>query len=1274
MLVGIFPVSALANAVSEVISVESPKMTVANAVYGGNDSTTPSALTVNIDAIDDVLETISDSSYYLATSADWKVMDLARYGKTDNINYNEFIANAIDAVNNPKSSITNLEKVAIALTAVGIDVTAFDIGNDDAVNLVNLIDIIKTHPQLLSSANSLSYGLLALFAGDYLDPVNDEAIANELVAELLITQINDKGWSWNSSEKINPDIDTTAMVLSALAPYYIDADESSPVKIAVNNTLAFLADKQTEEGGFASEYFDGGNLWVTYNANTTATVALGLIALGIDPNEDERFVKGEEGHKVGVIDALMTFKTEDNFFGYMGNQAADEYATEQSFRTLVAYKQFLKNGRKPTSIYYSGSPTGTYTVSKESLNNLITEANNRNKSDYTNASWTNFSDKLNEAIDIFANEAAAQAVITSAYHNLIQALSKLETRPITPPSENNITVSFSVNGSNIGTILPSRSISVPAGSTVEYVIVKALNDAGISFTNIGGYISEVAGIKEFTSGVNSGWAYYINGVAPSITGIRGYILSDNEQIELRFINDYTIELEYEGSSTLPKQDNKDIEKDSKPNEINKDFITELLKAQEVENDNSRSSDNNKQKEIVLKLEQVPTEDIKEIVPAKLSLSAEALKTIADTKEYNLKLESEQVSLIFDPKSLQAITNVIKDDNKIVSIVVTPINNEQLTEQAKSIIEDRPVYDFAVMVDDTVISTFDGGEITVAIPYTAKTSENNNALVIYYISEDNRLELIKNSRYDAKTNLLKFSINHFSSFGVGYNEVYFPDVTGIWMQDAVEYMAAREIVFGIDNNRFLPDREITRAEFVTILMRMLEIDVDTKENINFNDVDKNNYYYEPVLAAKKLGLVSGIGQNSFNPNTKISRQEMFTIVYRALDNNSSQAITNNITFSDIDDVADYALVAIEQLAVNKLINGDNGKVKPLANASRAEATQFLYNILTNQELISTENNNSTSNNKNDERIKANTVQKYIDETATYLQKTVTNPTVATVGGEWTIISLARANIDVPNSYYDKYYNNLKAELDRTAGKLHHIKYTEYDRVILALSAIGKNATNIDGYDLTEPLIDFNAVVKQGLNGAIWALIALDSGNYQFTNDGTNNSSSQNNTTREKIVDYILSKEIETGGWSLGSTDVADINTTAMALQALANYQDNKDVLLATNRALNYLSQAQLKDGKFISEWDTEANSESIANVIVALTALGIDPKTEIRFIKNEINLISALLEYYQNGGGFKHVIHGQIDLMATDQGLYALVAYERFLNGLTCLYDMTDSLQ
>lgn len=296
-----------------------------------------------------------------------------------------------------------------------------------------------------------------------------------------------------------------------------------------------------------------------------------------------------------------------------------------------------------------------------------------------------------------------------------------------------------------------------------------------------------------------------------------------------------------------------------------------------------------------------------------------------------------------------------------------------------------------------------------------------------------------------------------------------------------------------------------------------------------------------------------------------------------------------------------------------------------------------------------------------------VEKILTSTMAQLAETVSEPNFGTFAGEWSVLTLARGGYYAQgDAYFESYYERIVATVNETApsvslanGALHKSKSTDNSRLILALSAIGKDATQVGDWNLITPYDDFKWVKKQGINGPIFALIALDTGSYE-TGDPT---------IRQQCIDFILSKQLDDGGWAL-SGSVSDPDITAMALQALYRYREQEAVATDAQEAFAWLSDAQREDGSY-SSWGT-VNSESIAQVIVAATTWGIDPNTDSRFVKDGGSAVDALLRYYvADEAMFRHTLDGDCDAMATDQAGYALVAYRRFLEGKTSLYDMSD---
>ena len=269
----------------------------------------------------------------------------------------------------------------------------------------------------------------------------------------------------------------------------------------------------------------------------------------------------------------------------------------------------------------------------------------------------------------------------------------------------------------------------------------------------------------------------------------------------------------------------------------------------------------------------------------------------------------------------------------------------------------------------------------------------------------------------------------------------------------------------------------------------------------------------------------------------------------------------------------------------------------------------------------------------------------------------DPSAGSTGGEWMALGFARSGREVPDSYYDSVVAYVDEKIDEN-GRLHATKCTTNCRFIVALTAIGKDPTDVGGHNLLAGLNDMGYIRKVGVSGVIWTLIAFDCGRYEMPKG----------IDRETLVDTILDFQVPGGGWA-NSGNIADPDVTSMAIQALAPYREEPEVQSALDDAVTVLAGMLDETGNFPSQYG--ASSESVSQVIVALCTLGIDPNTDARFVKNGMSALDGLLGYYVEGGGFKHIHSGKIDGIATEQGYYALAAYFRMLEGKNPLYDMTD---
>ena len=286
---------------------------------------------------------------------------------------------------------------------------------------------------------------------------------------------------------------------------------------------------------------------------------------------------------------------------------------------------------------------------------------------------------------------------------------------------------------------------------------------------------------------------------------------------------------------------------------------------------------------------------------------------------------------------------------------------------------------------------------------------------------------------------------------------------------------------------------------------------------------------------------------------------------------------------------------------------------------------------------------------------------IQNAAAYVSDMAPSPAPGAIGGEWAVLGVLRSGAQAPANYFESYKKSLAETLRSSNGVLHQKKYTEYSRAVIALSALGEDPRSFAGFDIVSPLTDFEKTVWQGINGPVWALIALDCCGYG------------GDEIRLSYIGHILSLEKEGGGWSLSSSSTeGDVDVTAMVITSLAPYRDRSEVRGAVERGLTLLSDAQNERGGY-SSFGVE-NSESAAQVLTAMSSLAI-PYTDERFVKNTNTIPDYLKTYLRSEGGFAHEAGDKsANLMATEQCLYSLAAAERLLKGQTSLFDMSDVLK
>lgn len=344
-------------------------------------------------------------------------------------------------------------------------------------------------------------------------------------------------------------------------------------------------------------------------------------------------------------------------------------------------------------------------------------------------------------------------------------------------------------------------------------------------------------------------------------------------------------------------------------------------------------------------------------------------------------------------------------------------------------------------------------------------------------------------------------------------------------------------------------------------------------------------------------------------------------------------------------------------------------------AKIDAARAAYNNLTEaqQKLVSNYSRLTDAEKALEDLGTTAIYEEYLRNVLEYVKAETHNPSLGSTYGEWAVLAEARGNVSA-SVWYDKYLSNMATTVASKNGKLDNTKtqtkHTEYSRVILALTSIGEDATKFKGsngtvYNLVEPLFEKNGstyrVSEQGNNGTAFALIALDSGNYYDNATGT--------TARNAWINSLLDAQISDGSWGIDADfPGSNVDMTAMVVQALAPYcSTNATVKAAVDKAVEWLSVEYQKTGDY-------GSSESAAQVIVALSALGIDARTKADFQYKGISVLSNFLSYADpNSKGFLHdkQPNSTVNQMASEQAAYTLVAYDRYVNGSKRLYDMSD---
>ena len=282
----------------------------------------------------------------------------------------------------------------------------------------------------------------------------------------------------------------------------------------------------------------------------------------------------------------------------------------------------------------------------------------------------------------------------------------------------------------------------------------------------------------------------------------------------------------------------------------------------------------------------------------------------------------------------------------INLTATRRNNATLAGNARAAIGNRPVFDLkANYGNGRTVQNFGAGSVSVTIPYTLSTNENAGNIQAVYVDASGKVQWLISSVYDSVNGVLRFSTNHFSTYGVGYKQdaPSFTDIAGHWAKEDITFVANRGLLSGTSATAFSPNTAMTRGMFVTALGKLANADVSTYKQSSFADVKKDAYYMGYVEWANRNGIVKGIGDEKFAPDQSITREQMAVILqsYAKAIGFALPKVHAENTFADSAKISAYAKDAVKQTQMAVIISGKNSNLfDPQGAATRAEVSAVL----------------------------------------------------------------------------------------------------------------------------------------------------------------------------------------------------------------------------------------------------------------------------------------------------------------------------------------------
>lgn len=328
----------------------------------------------------------------------------------------------------------------------------------------------------------------------------------------------------------------------------------------------------------------------------------------------------------------------------------------------------------------------------------------------------------------------------------------------------------------------------------------------------------------------------------------------------------------------------------------------------------------------------------DVLKTEVKLDAQALALLEDSTIKTVTVSTPHTNISLGKSFFEDLPQI---DGASLTFSISVVDPSDLPLTVREKTGGMPVLDFSINLGATQISEFDR-PITVSVPYTLADGEDVESIVVYYIDDSGMLNIVTNGYYNPETKMVTFSTKHFSYFAIAFNGVEFDDVYDwAWYRNAVKFIGSREITKGVSANRFGPTQNLTRGQFIVMLLKAYGIQPDSEEKDNFADAGQT-YYTEYLAAAKKNGIASGIGGNLYLPERRITMQEIYVMIHRAMIATGfiPEARSSALDFTQMD-AAEWAKGYIEEMAHRGVITQNSQLLNLRREALRLDLADVLY---------------------------------------------------------------------------------------------------------------------------------------------------------------------------------------------------------------------------------------------------------------------------------------------------------------------------------------------